>query len=124
VFMACVGIFGTHNIPMLIICLSLTVGLWFGRISVYWICVSDAVPRNVAGAAMGVANGIGNFGGFVGPVIFGWLRTSSGGFASSMIVGGVAFFVAGLMAIAVRSNRRTEPAFVESEQRRQVSGQR
>jgi MFS family permease len=121
VFMACVGIFGTSHVLLLIVCLSLTVGLWFGRITVYWICVSDAVPLGVAGAAMGVANGVGNFGGFVGPVIFGWLRTSSGGFASSMIFGGVAFFVAGLMAIAVRSNRKVEPTFVGNKQRIQLS---
>jgi len=105
VAMACVGVFGTHHVLLLITCLSVSVGLWFGRITVYWICVADAVPRGAAGPAMAVANGVGNFGGFLGPLIFGWLRETSGGFSSSMIVGGVALFMAGLMAIAVRQNR-------------------
>lgn len=104
VAMACVAAFGTHHIVLLIACLSLTVGFWFGRIAVYWIYLADLVPSGAAGAAMGVANGIGNLGGFAGPLVFGWLRTSSGGFSSSMVVGGLAFIVAGLMAIAARRN--------------------
>jgi MFS family permease len=110
VSMICVAIFGTEHIVLLIACLSLTVGLWFGRIAVYWIYLGDLVSRGAAGAAMGVANGIGNLGGFAGPLVFGWLRASSGGFASSMIVGGLAFIVAGLMAIAARPDRVTTAA--------------
>jgi nitrate/nitrite transporter NarK len=90
------------------------VGLWFGRITVFWITVSEAVPNGSSGAAMGVANSVGNLGAFVGPLVFGWLRTSSGGFSSSMIVGGVALMVAGLMALAVGSNRRPKAAVVEA----------
>ncbi len=103
--MACVGIFGNHHIVLLIVCLSLTVGLWFGRISIFFILVADAVPRGAAGASMAVANGVGNFGGFVGPWLFGWLRSTSGGFSSSMVVGGASMIVAGLLAILVRRNR-------------------
>ena len=100
VCMAGVGLAGTEHVVLLLTCLSLSVGLWFGRITVYWICVGDAVPRGASGAAMGVANGVGNLGGFLGPVVFGWLRTTSGGFSSSMIIGGIALIVAGLMAMA------------------------
>jgi predicted MFS family arabinose efflux permease len=102
VSMGCIGVFGTQNVYLLIICLSLTVGFWFGRIAVFWICVADAVPRGSAGAAMAVANGFGNLGGFFGPVVFGYLRTTSGGYASSMMVGGVALVAAGLMATVMR----------------------
>lgn len=102
VAMISVAVFGTQHITMLIACLSLTVGFWFGRIAVYWIYLADLVPQGAAGAAMGVANGIGNLGGFAGPLVFGWLRSYSGGFESSMVVGGFAFIVAGLMAIATR----------------------
>jgi predicted MFS family arabinose efflux permease len=104
--MGCIGIFGTEHVVLLIVCLSLTVGLWFGRIAVFWICVADAVPRGSSGPAMAIANGVGNLGGFLGPLVFGYLRTRSGGFSSSMLVGGVAFIVAGLMATAVRRNRQ------------------
>jgi MFS family permease len=105
--MTCAGLFGAGHIVLLITCLSLTVGFWFGRITVYWICVADAVPRSAAGASMAVANGVGNFGGFIGPLVFGWMRATSGGFATSMLVGGAALIVAGVMAIEVRKSRDT-----------------
>jgi predicted MFS family arabinose efflux permease len=114
VFMTLIGVVGTAHTVLLLSCLSLTVGLWFGRITVFWITVSEAVPNGSSGAAMGVANSVGNLGAFVGPLVFGWLRTSSGGFSSSMIVGGVALMVAGLMALAVGSNRRPKAAVVEA----------
>jgi MFS family permease len=113
VSMMCVAVFGTEHIVLLITCLSLTVGFWFGRIAVYWIYLADLVPRGAAGAAMGIANGIGNLGGFTGPLVFGWLRSSSGDFTSSMVVGGLAFVVAGLLAIPARRGR--EAAAVAAE---------
>ncbi len=95
VCMAGVGLAGTEHVVLLLTCLSLSVGLWFGRITVYWICVGDAVPRGASGAAMGVANGVGNLGGFLGPRSCSeWLRTTSGGFSSSMLIGGIALIVA------------------------------
>jgi cyanate permease len=105
VFMAGAGLFGEGHIVVLLTCLTLTTGLWFGRITIYWILVADAVPRGAAGPSMAVANGIGNFGGFVGPLMFGWIRTASGSFSVAMLVGGAAYIVAGLLALLVRTNR-------------------
>ncbi len=35
-------------------------------------------PPGVSGGARGIINGIGNLGGFIGPVLFGWFTTKSG----------------------------------------------
>ena len=100
--MALAGFFGLEHVTLLLICISLSFGLWFGRITVYWIMVADAVPKGSAGAAMAVANGVGNLGGFLGPWMFGLLRGQSGGFNSSMMVGGGLYVMAGLLALFVQ----------------------
>jgi MFS family permease len=96
------GLFGQDRVTLLLICISLSFGLWFGRITVYWIMVADAVPKGSAGAAMAIANGVGNLGGFLGPWMFGLLRGQSGGFNSSMMVGGGLYIIAGLLALFVQ----------------------
>jgi MFS family permease len=101
-FMAAAGFFGQVHVTLLLICISLSFGLWFGRITVYWIMVADAVPKGSAGAAMAIANGVGNLGGFLGPWMFGLLRDQSGGFNSSMMVGGGLYVMAGLLALFVQ----------------------
>ena len=100
--MALAGFFGQEHVTLLLIFISLSFGLWFGRITVYWIMVADAVPKGSAGAAMAIANGVGNLGGFLGPWMFGLLRGQSGGFNSSMMVGGGLYVVAGLLALFVQ----------------------
>jgi MFS family permease len=104
-FMCGAALFGENRLPVLLFCLTMTTGLWFGRITVYWIMVADAVPKAAAGPSMAVANGIGNFGGFLGPLMFGWLRSTSGGFSSAMLVGGSFYVLAGLLALLVKQRR-------------------
>ena len=101
--MAAAGFLGSNDIVWMLVLVSLTTGLWFGRITIYWIMVADAVPAGSAGPSMALANGIGNLGGFLGPLMFGWLRTEYGGFGSAMVVGGALYVAAGLLAITVRT---------------------
>jgi MFS family permease len=99
------GQFGDGRLLLLLVCLTLTTGLWFGRITVYWIMVADAVPQGSAGAAMAIANGFGNLGGFLGPLMFGWLRDRYGGFEGAMLAGGGLYVAAGMLALAVRTRK-------------------
>jgi MFS family permease len=98
------GQFGDGRLVLLLSCLTLTTGLWFGRITVYWIMVADAVPQESAGAAMAIANGFGNLGAFLGPLMFGWLRNLYGGFEGAMLAGGVLYVAAGLLGLMVRTS--------------------
>jgi MFS family permease len=88
VFMLLAASVGQDHLVLLLVCLSLTVALWYGRITMYWILVADSVPKDAAGASMAIANGVGNFGGFLGPFVFGWLRTVTDSFdaAAAIIV--------------------------------------
>ena len=95
------GIGHDHLVPLLV-CLTLTVALWFGRITTYWILVANSVPKDAAGASMAIANGVGNFGGFLGPFVFGWLRTVTDSFDAAMIFGGMAFALAAVIVMPMR----------------------
>jgi MFS-type transporter involved in bile tolerance (Atg22 family) len=46
--------------------------------SPYWTMPSIVFQPGVAGGATGILNGVGNFGGFIGPVLLGVLMTKSG----------------------------------------------
>jgi predicted MFS family arabinose efflux permease len=102
VFMILAAWFGQEHLGLLLLCLTLTAAFWFGRITMYWILVADAVPKDAAGPSMAIANGVGNFGGFLGPFIFGWLRSITDSFDAAMIFGGVAFIAAALIAVPLR----------------------
>jgi MFS family permease len=93
---------GQDHLVALLLCLTLTVALWFGRITTYWILVADSVPKDAAGASMAIANGVGNFGGFLGPFVFGWLRTVTDSFDAAMVFGGIAFAIAAVIVMPMR----------------------
>jgi len=112
VFMLVAAGIGQGHVVALLFCFTLTVAFWFARITMYWILVADAVPKDCAGASMAIANGVGNFGGFLGPFVFGWLRTVTDGFDAAMIFGGVAWILAALIVVPMKvaAARRVEPA--------------
>ena len=63
--------------------------------SPYWSIPSLIFPPGVAGGARGIINGLGNLGGFVGPLLVGWLTTKTGsmnagiyGLAAILVFGG------------------------------------
>ncbi|EKN01498.1 major facilitator transporter [Acidocella sp. MX-AZ02] len=44
----------------------------------YWSIPGLIFPPGVAGGARGIINGLGNLGGFIGPLLVGWLTTLTG----------------------------------------------
>jgi sugar phosphate permease len=64
---------------------------------------TDILPREWAVPAIAFTGGIGNlFGGFVGPVMIGWLKQVHGDFSLAFAVLGVLGAVGGLSVLAVR----------------------
>ncbi|HET6235431.1 MAG TPA: MFS transporter [Acetobacteraceae bacterium] len=109
VFMLLAAGVGQDHLVLLLLCLTLTVALWFGRITTYWILVADCVPKDAAGASMAIANGVGNFGGFLGPFVFGWLRTVTDGFDTGMIFGSIAFAITAVIVMPMRFSATSRP---------------
>jgi MFS family permease len=72
---------------------------WYGP---FWATVTKLMPVAAAGAGIGIVNGVGNLGGFIGPVIGGWLFDVSGGYVLTQLFFGVVFAVAALLVISLR----------------------
>lgn len=71
----------------------------------FWTLPTLLLGGSAAAVAVGTINSVGNVGGFAGPYVFGWLRTSSGNFDLSLWVLVGITVLAGLLALALR--RRT-----------------
>lgn len=86
---------------------TLAIGV-FGAIPSFW----SLPPILLAGAALaagiGLINAAGNFSGFVGPYVTGWLKDATGDFHAGLVLVAVAIALAGLIALALR--RRTGDA--------------
>ena len=59
-----------------------------------------------AGAGIGIVNGVGNLGGFIGPYIGGLLFDLSGGYVLTQLFFGLVFAVAALLVISLRRRMR------------------
>lgn len=77
---------------------------WYGP---FWASVTKLTPVAAAGAGMGLINGVGNLGSFVGPYVGGWLSdVSGGGYALTQVFFGVVFAIAALLVLTLRSKLR------------------
>jgi nitrate/nitrite transporter NarK len=77
--------------------------------------VDQVVPAETAGGAMGLINGVGNLGGFVGPYVVGYIDTTTGSFTGGFLfLGCCALAMAPLVMMArVREGRRPAVTAVE-----------
>jgi MFS family permease len=86
--------------------LTLSIGAFLGRFGPFWTLPSEVLPISVAGVGIGLINGAGNLGGTVGPVVFGYVRDTTGSFDAALTAGGVALIGASLVALLIRSPAR------------------
>jgi ACS family tartrate transporter-like MFS transporter len=98
---ACAFAWSAHAgpLPFVIFALSLATLGTHAALGTFW-----ALPTAIltgAGAAGGLAliNSIGNCGGFVGPLVVGWLKGASGSFDSALMFLGGALLLSGLLAL-------------------------
>lgn len=83
--------------------LTLSIGAFLGRFGPFWTLPSEVLPPSVAGAGIGLINGAGNLGGTVGPVVFGYVRDTTGSFNAALTAGGIALIGASLLALLIRA---------------------
>jgi sugar phosphate permease len=92
--------------------LTLAGAMLYGSQPVLWSITGDIVPRHLAGAVSGVMNGVGVFGGFLGPFVVGYVRTQTNSFSAGLGVLGVCLLLAGFLIYQIREagpSRRTDP---------------
>ena len=89
-----------------VVFLTLSVGAFLGRFGPFWTLPSEVLPISVAGVGIGLINGAGNLGGTVGPIVFGYVRDTTGSFNAALTAGGIALIGASLVALLIRSPAR------------------
>ncbi len=68
----------------------------------FWTVPTALLTRSAAAMAVGLINSLGNLGGFVGPYVFGYLRTRTGRFDSGIWFLVLCLLIAGLLATRIR----------------------
>jgi len=78
----------------------------YGPYGPFWAVPSTLLRVEVAGAAMGLINAIGNLGGFAGPYIVGWVRDRSGSGFAGFFVLSVFLTITAVIFLFLGSDRR------------------
>jgi ACS family tartrate transporter-like MFS transporter len=99
--LTCAILAGDHT--GLVIAAFCLVGIFFQAfLPVLWTLPTALLGKAAAATAIGTINSVGNLGGFVGPFIFGYLRTATGHYQAGLWFLTGCMFTAGLLATRIR----------------------
>jgi ACS family tartrate transporter-like MFS transporter len=59
-------------------------GIW-GTLGPYWAIPTAFLRGTAAAGGIALVNSVGNVGGFIGPIIVGWIRDATGGFTAGLL---------------------------------------
>jgi nitrate/nitrite transporter NarK len=77
----------------------------YGVLGPYWAIPGEALPRAVAGPAMGLINAIGGLGGYFGPLAVGYFNQRTGNFVYAFGVLSMALLASGALALFFQPSR-------------------
>jgi MFS transporter, ACS family, tartrate transporter len=80
----------------------------YSTLATFWLLPTAFLSGTAAAAGIALINSVGNLGGFVGPYVVGFLSDSTGSFYAGLLLLAALILVAGLLALAVRHERRLE----------------
>ena len=104
--MLVLAIFAGGHIGWVIAFFILAAGTSQAYLPAFWTLPSSYLGKSAAATAVGLINSFGSLGGFAGPYAFGYLRTATGGWHSGLWALSGCCFVAGLLALGIRSSYR------------------
>ena len=90
---------GSPALTILFLSIS-SVGL-YGCMPIFWTVPSTFLTGTAAAAGIALINSIGNLGGFVGPLAVGWIKDTTGSFASGLVFLGVSVLLGSILAYSV-----------------------
>jgi ACS family tartrate transporter-like MFS transporter len=105
-FSLSMAILSGDHLALVIACFCLVGFTFQAYLPVFWSLPSSFLGKSASAAAVGVINSVGNLGGFVGPFVFGYLRTATGSYRAGLWILTGCMFMAGLCASAIRTNGR------------------
>lgn len=109
--LACVGLAAaalTTSAPLTLVMLSVAALGLFSGAPPFWSWASSTFSGAAGAVGIALVNSFGNLGGFFGPTIFGWLKSTTGSFTYSLLALAAFPFAAALIAIALDFGSRRE----------------
>ncbi len=109
--LACAGLAAaalTHSAPLTLVMLSVAALGLFSGAPPFWSWASSTFSGAAGAVGIALVNSFGNLGGFFGPTIFGWLKSTTGSFTYSLLALAVFPFAAALIAIALDFGSKRE----------------
>ncbi len=104
-----------HDQLPLVIAFFCLVGFTFqAYLPVFWTLPTAFLGKSAAATAVGTINSVGNLGGFVGPYVFGYLKTATGHFETGLWFLTGCMLISGALATQIRI-RHTEKTLYEQE---------
>lgn len=91
-----------HLLAYILICFAAAGA--YAPLGPFWTIPSELLPKKIAGSAMGLINGVGNLGGYFGPLVVGYLDKMTGGFRAGFDVLGAGMLLAGALPFLITSS--------------------
>jgi nitrate/nitrite transporter NarK len=76
-------------------------GAFYGFQPVFWAVPTLFLSESAAAASIGLINAVGNLGGFVGPMVIGYLASRTHSFSPGLLYLVASLFVSGFLMLAV-----------------------
>jgi ACS family tartrate transporter-like MFS transporter len=86
-------------LAMIALCVAAT-GLWISN-TVFWTLPTAILAGTPAAAGLALINSVGNFGGFLGPTLTGWVREHTGSYAPALVALGCFLALSGVLVLLV-----------------------
>jgi ACS family tartrate transporter-like MFS transporter len=96
---------GSHVVPSVVF-FTMMGAAYYSFHPAFWAVPTEFLSESAAAASIGLINSLGNLGGFLGPMIMGYLVSRTHSFTAGLwyLVG--SFFVSGLLMLAVSAVRK------------------
>jgi D-galactonate transporter len=89
------------NLTMSVAMFVVAGGAFYGFQPVFWAVPTLFLSESAAAASIGLINAVGNLGGFVGPMVIGYLANRTGSFSPGLLYLVASLFVSGVLMLAV-----------------------
>ena len=71
----------------------------------FWALPTEMLTASAAAAAIGLINSVGNLGGFAGPYVIGYLRTTTNSFTPGLLFVSASMFLGGVLVLTIKVRR-------------------
>src|ERR1700756_4956828 len=95
------AVFYRSNLIVSVGCFVLAGGSFYGFQPVFWAVPTLFLTESAAAASIGLINAVGNLGGFVGPMVMGYLAHRTHSFSAALLYLVASLFASGILMLAV-----------------------